>query len=197
MIDFDMGPDLRIAQPEVPVDHAVLAHVLGMIHDESIEPWSRGWALEFGVATGTTLAMIAKVLPVIGFDSFNGLPEDWRDGFKRGMFRDVRPAGEIPNATIVEGLFSDTLPGYDWPDHVALIHLDADLYSSTREALIATAGCIQDGTYLVFDEFFGYDESHLHEQRAFAEFVEETGLTYAVVGHGREQWAVRALGGVQ
>lgn len=188
---FDKGPDLRLAQPEVHEDYAVLQHALMLIR-QNAQP---GWALEFGVATGTTLTMIADVLPVIGFDSFKGLPEDWRPDFKAGHFDGVRPAAAIPNTTIVEGLFADTVPFYDWPEQVALVHIDCDLYSSAFIVLAELVGArvLKSGTYVVFDEFFGYDGAESHEQQAWQEITERADLGYEVIGHGREQWAVRVL----
>ena len=46
-----------------------------------------GLFLEFGVASGSTLTAIVEKAPpgmVHGFDSFQGLPEDWRPGFPAG-----------------------------------------------------------------------------------------------------------------
>ena len=44
--------------------------------------------LEFGVAGGKSINYISKFTDdtVYGFDSFEGLPEKWRDGFDRGAF---------------------------------------------------------------------------------------------------------------
>lgn len=44
--------------------------------------------LEFGVASGKTINYISKFTKdkVYGFDSFEGLPEKWRDGFDKGAF---------------------------------------------------------------------------------------------------------------
>lgn len=168
-------------------DYAVLSHVL------SLEP--QGWALEFGVGGATTTRLIAEHMPVIGFDSFDGLPEDWRpdEGFRAGMFaQDTIP--QIEGATIVVGLFADTLPAFDWPDAVGLVHLDADLYSSTATALTYAGHLIQPGTYVVFDEFHGYPGAEDHEERAWTEWVLEQNLAYEVIGHGREQVAFRAIG---
>jgi hypothetical protein len=52
-----------------------------------------GLFLEFGVASGRTINHIAKTRsgPVYGFDSFEGLPEDWRSGFSKGAI-----AGNLP-----------------------------------------------------------------------------------------------------
>jgi Methyltransferase domain len=161
-------------------DHATLRHVL------TLKP--QGHAAEFGVWRGITLAAIAAVMPVTGFDSFHGLPEDWRPGFPKGMF-----AGNIPilppNAELVVGMFEDTVPGWEPPAPLGLCHVDCDLYSSTVTVLAGIERHLHPGTYIVMDEFHGYPGAEHHEQRAWREFVARTGITYRVIGHGREQWA--------
>lgn len=167
-------------------DYAVLTHALALDRAD-------GWALEFGTGTGATTRLIAEHMPVISFDSFNGLPEDWRPDFPAGMFAtDSIPT--IENATIVVGLFQDTLPHFDWPDQVALIHFDADLYSSTFIALKYAGHLIRDDTIVVFDEYFGYDDAPLHEQLAWEDWAMEHNVIYEAIGHGREQVAFRVLG---
>jgi hypothetical protein len=60
---------------------------------------AEGLVLEFGVATGDTLSRIAaKRSPAHGFDSFEGLPEDWRTGFTKGAFAQAAPT--VPGATL-------------------------------------------------------------------------------------------------
>lgn len=184
---FDLGPDLR--SDDTPQDekaYVTLRHVLSEIHP------GRSEALEFGVATGKTLAMIAERMPVTGFDSFRGLPEDWRPGYSAGVFDGLRPGSEIPSATLVEGWFEDTLPTFAWPEEVSLVHIDCDLYSSTSTVLIALneSGLALADTWIVFDEFHGYEGCEQHEQKAWAEFIEETGYDYEVIGHGDQSWAV-------
>jgi len=148
-----------------------------------------GVALEFGVATGRTLRLIAECMPVFGFDSFEGLPEDWRAGFPAGMFACIEPM--VRGAEIVVGRFEDTLPGYVWPEKIGLVHLDADLYSSTRTVLDHLDKHLEVGTVVVFDEWHGYPGCELHEQRAWREFAERTGWAMDVIGHGPEQLACR------
>lgn len=179
-LTLDLGPDLS-GGPD-GVDRSLLAHVL------SLKP--KGWAVEFGVGSGSTLAMIAAVMPVIGFDSFAGLPETWRPGFPKGKFA-TKPILDMPGTTIMVGLFADTVPDYDWPDDLGLVHVDCDLGSSTATVLASIGGSLHAGTIVVFDEFFGYDGCEDHEQRAWFEFVARSGITYDVIGHGREQWAVQ------
>lgn len=134
--------------------------------------------------------MIAEQMPVIGFDCFTGLPEDWRPGFRRGMFA-TTPVLDVPGTTVVPGLFEETLPGYDWPDELSLVHIDCDLYSSTVTVLESIGPALKKGTIVVFDEFFNYPGCEAHEELAWREFVARTGIKWDVIGHGREQWAVR------
>lgn len=160
----------------IDTDYKVLRDVLAdMAHDQH-----RGWAAEFGVASGHSLRMIKRVMPVIGFDSFEGLPEDWREGFPKGAF--ANEENQLPpyvnNAMIVPGLFEDTAVGFPFPP-LALVHIDCDLYSSTVTALDAVADHIGPGTIIVFDEMQGYPGWEDHEAKAWDEFCAK----YRVISH--------------
>ncbi|MGZ4571551.1 MAG: class I SAM-dependent methyltransferase [Blastococcus sp.] len=158
-----------------------------------------GLYLEFGVASGSTLRLIAECGPagnVFGFDSFEGLPEFWRPGFDAGAFKtDQLP--DVPGAELVPGWFDDTLPGFleEHPEPVSFLHLDADLYSSTRTVLLALAPRMHEGTVIVFDEYFNFPGWEEHEHRAWVEFVAETGLRFEYLGYTAddEQVVLRLL----
>jgi hypothetical protein len=96
-----------------------------------------GLFLEFGVWSGRTNNLIAERVnaTVHGFDSFQGLPEDWQPGYRRGRFHtNGRLPSVRPNVTLHVGWFHATLPTftakYDGP--IAFLHVDCDLYSSTK-----------------------------------------------------------------
>ena len=98
-----------------------------------------GLVLEFGVSRGTTINHIAKKLPnqtVYGFDSFEGLPEDWNGVCKKEHFL-VKGLPKVDkNTTLIKGWFNDTLDLFlkNNPDIVIdMIHIDCDLYSSTKD----------------------------------------------------------------
>ena len=99
---------------------------------------SEGVGVEFGVYSGKTLSTIREHFngSLFGFDSFKGLPEDWRKGFGKGTF-ETENIPYIEGANIVVGLFSDTIPNtlktFEQP--ITFAHFDADLYSSTIFAL--------------------------------------------------------------
>jgi hypothetical protein len=131
---------------------------------------------------------------VYGFDSFEGLPEHWRQGFAAGTFATAE-LPEVPGAELVVGLFDQTLPGFlaEHPEPVAFLHVDADLYSSTVTVLRALAPRLQAGTVIVFDEYFNFPGWVEHEHRAWQEFVADTGLEFEYLGFTAddEQLSVR------
>ena len=177
--DYGLGPDLSNEHRPKPTD--TLNHVLRMRPS--------GTAMEFGVGEGNTLRLIAAQMPLIGFDSFQGLPQDWRPGFPKGRF--ACPPPVVPNARIAEGWFEDTLPNFDWPEYIGLVHFDADLYSSTATALRYIGPRLLPGCYIVFDEWWGYEGHQDHEMKAWCEYAESTRIGWTVIGHGVEQWAIR------
>jgi len=138
------------------------------------------------VFSGKTINLMSEHCPkdrkVYGFDTFEGLPEDWRNKFKKGHF-DCK--GKLPrvnaNVKLVKGLFQDTLEPFlaehSGPEdsHVAVAHLDADLYSATIYVLRVLAPRIVPGTMLVFDELINYNGFEDHEWKALLEAVEEFG----------------------
>lgn len=156
-----------------------------------------GLALEFGVATGTTLRIIAEVLAadrtVAGFDVFTGLPETWRTGFPAGEFAQEPP--DVPGAAVVAGLFEDTLPAFlaETDDAIAFMHVDCDLYSSAKTVLDLTGERLAPDAVLVFDEFFNYPGWQQHESRAWSEFVARTGRSFEYLAYtgNHEQVVVR------
>jgi predicted O-methyltransferase YrrM len=185
--------DEMAAAPHFPHPHATLEHALSLAPEG-------GLALEFGVYTGTTLKIIATAREgeqVFGFDSFQGLPEGWRSGFPAGMF-DVDGLPEVPGAELVVGWFDETLPGFlaEHEGPVTFLHVDCDLYSSTKTVLDLVGPRLQPGSVIVFDEYFNYPGWQQHEHRAWQEHVERTGVTFSYEGytHDHEQVIVRVTG---
>ncbi|MFZ0406878.1 MAG: class I SAM-dependent methyltransferase, partial [Cyanobium sp.] len=137
-----------------------------------------GMILEFGVYTGRTLNYIARSIPdkiVDGFDSFDGLPEFWRDGFGKGHFAvDHLPPVEL-NVRLHTGWFEDSLPEFlgqmPLDKAVAYLHVDCDLYSSAKTIFDALSDRITSGTIIVFDEYFNYPGWRQGEFKAFQEFT--------------------------
>ena len=145
--------------------------------------------LEFGVATGKTINYISKFTndKVYGFDSFEGLPEKWRDGFDKGAFN---MKGNFPNVnrnvTLIKGWFNETLPSFIKTQNkkISFIHIDADLYSSTKCIFDNLKDYIDDDCVIVFDELINYDgfDGENGELKAFYEFITEHNVNYEWIG---------------
>ena len=141
-----------------------------------------GLFLEFGVASGRTINHMALNTPqahFYGFDSFEGLPEAWRSGFHKGTFAQPRLPAVPPNVTLIKGWFDETLPAFlhDWPHlPLSLVHIDCDLYSSTKTILANLKDRIVPGTVIVFDEYWNYPGWRDHEFKAFEELLAEPAI---------------------
>ena len=128
---------------------------------------------EFGVHQGKSLQWWSEANQnpdsrFFGFDSFEGLPEDWSAKKQAGYFSTglALPETDDTRVDFVPGWFHRTLPlmlqKLETEDRV-VIHMDADLYRSTIYPLCLIGSHLKDGDVLIFDEFM--DSSH--EFRAF------------------------------
>lgn len=156
-----------------------------------------GFVAEFGVNTGGSINHLAKRLAgqsVHGFDSFEGLPENWSgNNFVKGEFaRGGRLPKVRPNVRLHRGWFEETLPAFlaTEPGPAALLHVDCDLYSSTRTILDVLTPAIVPGTVIVFDEYFNYPGWRRHEHHAFTEFLAATGRRARYLGYAYRQIAI-------
>ena len=149
-----------------------------------------GPMVELGVNQGGTINFIGSLCPnrsIYGFDSFEGLPEEWVQGggnvLPKGYFGFADPTQlpkVLPNVQLRPGLFSDTLPAFVRDElkdqQIAFLHVDCDLYSSTATAFSALKNNIGQGTVITFDELYNYPNADAHEFKAFQEFLAQTGL---------------------
>jgi len=127
-----------------------------------------------------------------GFDSFKGLPPaegiDEADGrFFEGQFscskenveKNLADSGmEMNRTTLIEGFYNESLTPELKDQHsfrpASVVLMDCDLYSSTVDALTWIDSYLQDGTIILFDDWFSFGESEeLGQQKAMSEFLEK------------------------
>lgn len=163
--------------------------------------------VELGVATGGSLRQIVNAAcrrqierndasigtprrrGVYGFDSFYGLPSDWKPDLPKGSFNMNGQKPTVPGATIVAGMFEDTLPEFarhlEAQDEViSFLHVDCDLYESALCGLTELNQFIREGTIIVFDEFYNHGGAEMHEQLALADWVKRFGRSYKMLPTG-------------
>ena len=143
--------------------------------------------LEFGVAGGLSFKWWLEKNKnpesrFSGFDTFEGLPEKW-GAFEKGSMAVALETLNITDtrAKFYKGLFQDTLiPFLEQYDNKnkKLIHLDADLFSSTIFTLSQLYRFLKPGDILLFDEF----AVPQHEFLAFKIFTESFYVDYDVIG---------------
>lgn len=136
--------------------------------------------LEFGVASGSSFRwwLNANKHPesvFYGFDTFEGLPENWGMFYSKGDMSSSIPEVNDQRSFFEKGLFQDSLVPFIDKNRTMLmeskgrkvIHMDADLYSSTIFVLSQLYPFLTKGDIILFDEF----NVPMHEFKAFLEFT--------------------------
>lgn len=145
---------------------------------------TNGIIAEFGVFKGTTIRAIARKFKnrqIFGFDSFEGFPNDGRKDWNQNFSLN----GDMPivpnNVTLIKGFFEDTLPVFisnRKGGHFSLLHIDCDIYSSTKTIFTKCRDMIRPGCLIIFDELLHYNGFLDNELLAFYEFVTENELGF-------------------
>ena len=115
------------------------------------------------------------------------MPEKWRDGFEKGVFNRNGNLPEVnKNVELIKGWFDDTLPNFikNQNKKVSFIHMDADLYSSTKCIFNNLKDYIDKDCIIVFDELVNYPgfDGNTGELKAFYEFITENKVDYEWIG---------------
>ncbi len=175
-------------------------HYLSTIEDVE------GEYLEFGVFTGSSFChsircfkKLSKLNPKVlnttfyGFDSFAGFgilndedkhpfytDENFKTNIETVNRRVQRISGKV-KFKLISGFFSDSLKkgaNYYGIEKARIIFIDSDTYSSANEALKFCIPTIQEGTFIVLDDYFSYKGSKQKGvARAFSEFISQSGIT--------------------
>ena len=155
----------------------------------------KGTCAEFGVFEGESINYLAKRLPeMYGFDSFEGLKEDWTGIFAKGLFD---RKGKMPrvarNVHLVKGWFDETLPVFlkEHPEPFVFLHIDSDTFEAAETVLNLTGPRFVPGTVLVFDQFFGYRRWELGEFKAWNDYVARTGTEFEYLALTSQRVAIQ------
>lgn len=180
-------------------------YIIKKVHYLSAMEDVEGDYLEFGIFRGSSFChsirccrkmtylnrKIAKTR-FFGFDSFSGfgpLAEQDKHPFytdenfatnKLPVERRVSRAARNTEFKLISGFFSESLkvgPGHYGIAKSRIIFIDSDTYSSAREALTFCLPTVQNGTFIILDDYFSYrgnDEQGV--AKAFMEFIEQGGF---------------------
>ena len=149
--------------------------------------------LEFGVFRGTSFIMASKLVQtynmptmrLFAFDSFEGLPDSEGKAFTESEFscsedlfkKIVKKAGvDLSKVVTIKGFYSNSLNEdikKKYNIKAAIVHIDCDLYNSTKEVLNFIESMVVPGTILIFDDWDSFkdeDVENMGERKAFKEW---------------------------
>jgi hypothetical protein len=198
---IDLFHNARLVSAEAFVDHQTEREIHLKKSIESVK--NSGSILEFGVYQGTTINIISNFFQndtVYGFDSFEGLPEDWitvKNSKKVHWHKGFFSVDKIPvvnsNVVLIKGWFENTLP--DWVTNnsgpIKFLHIDSDLYSSAKCILDNLNNYIISGTIIVFDDFYfwqkpnRYTEWSQGEFKALQEWITDNNRSFEILHRSR------------
>ena len=154
--------------------------------------------MEFGVFKGRSINYLSKHCDTIhGFDSFDGLAENWAgNSMVKG---DFSLRGKLPrvnsNVVLIKGYFHNTLEMFladNKIKKVELVHLDCDTYESTVYVLDSLSHLFRDETVIIFDDFFGAPGFEQGQYRALFQFVDKNKkLSVSYLGYSRQAVVVK------
>ena len=165
----------------------------------------QGEILEFGVYKAVTTNIIAEFFPnkiVHGFDSFEGLPEQWNISYKekynkhkKGYFALEQLPQVRDNVKLWKGWFDDTITDFLQKKditQISFLHVDSDLYSSAKTIFDNLNKFIVPNTVVVFDEFYPwgrkrYETWKEHEYKALHEWTKDYDREFEILAHNNHQ----------
>lgn len=139
-----------------------------------------GLCIECGVFQGASINFLAKLLPertFHGFDSFEGLSEDWTGNDHQSGHFDL--SGNLPkvepNVRLIKGWIDDTFQPFldENEGPIDYLHIDTDTYSPAKTILTAAKPRLVPGSIVLFDELYGYPGWENHEFKALGETLPE------------------------
>jgi O-methyltransferase len=180
-------------------------YVLKKVHYLSAIEQIEGDYLEFGVFTGSSFChsircckKLAKLYPNLiqtkfyGFDSFAGFGT-LEEGDEHPFYTDDNFATSLAivkkrvqavkgkfNFELIPGFFSDVLKSGAEAFKIEksrVIFIDSDTYSSARDALQFCLTTLQQGTFIVLDDYYSYRGSEQKGvRRAFSELITQNNI---------------------
>jgi hypothetical protein len=156
--------------------------------------------LEFGVYKGDSINLFSKLLKteIFGFDSFEGLSEDW-PGYTDHSIGHFNLKGKIPkfekNVIIIKGSVNQTLPVFleKKKPLINFVHMDMDTYETTKFILQNIKEYLDKNSIILFDELYNYTGWEVGEYKALKEVFKETEYKFIAFSKNESPVAIKIL----
>jgi len=162
------------------------------------DPQKEFFYLEFGVWKGTTIKLFSKYVDKIyGFDSFQGLNEDWVGHKIAANDKFKLEENKIPsfprNVVIVKGIIQNTLEDFLKKNNpkINFIHIDTDTYETCKFILNKTKPYLVNNAVILFDELYNFPGWDVGEYKALKECFESEEYQYKVFSADRTAVAIQ------
>ena len=120
---------------------------------------------------------------IYGFDSFEGLREDWHGtlNLQKGTFdtNNVIPKTNS-NVTLIKGWVQDTVENFltEKKPEINFVHMDLDTYESSKFVLEKIKPYLIKNCVVVFDELYNYPGWDVGEYKALKETFNDNEYKY-------------------
>jgi hypothetical protein len=162
------------------------------------DEFNKKFYLEFGVYTGTSINFFSKhVNTIYGFDSFEGLKEDWAGyELQKGYFSLNKKLPKLnKNVIPIVGWAQDTLVSFleKHKPEVNFLHLDMDTYESTKFVLEKIKPYLVKNCIIAFDELYNFSGWEVGEYKALKEAFNDNEYKYVCFRLDGTQAAIQII----
>lgn len=156
--------------------------------------------LEFGVYVGTTINIFAnfiKKTTIYGFDSFEGLKEDWHgNDIASGEFDLKNKLPKVKkNVSLIVGWVQDTLDDFlnKHKPSINFVHLDMDTYKTTKFVLNKIKPYLIKNCIILFDELYNFPGWDVGEYKALTETFNESEYKFVAFSSDGRQAVIKII----
>jgi hypothetical protein len=147
------------------------------------DEFNKKFYLEFGVFRGTSINFFSKYVNTIyGFDSFQGLKDDWLGHtHPKGYFNLNKQIPKLnKNVIPVVGWVQDTLEPFleKYKPEINFVNLDMDTYESSKFVLTKIKPYLVKNCIISFDELYNYPGWEVGEYKALKETFNDNEYKY-------------------
>ena len=163
------------------------------------DKFNKKFYLEFGVYAGNTINFFSNYLNTIyGFDSFEGLREDWVgiSNHPKGTFNLNKKLPKLnKNVIPVVGWVQDTLVPFleNNKPEINFVHMDMDTYETTKFVLTKIKPYIVKNCIIAFDELYNFSGWEVGEYKALKETFNDNEYRFVCFCLNGEQAAIQII----
>jgi hypothetical protein len=156
--------------------------------------------IEFGVYSGSSINYFSNVLKnkeIYGFDSFEGLREDWvGTTASKGTFNLNKKLPKL-NANVIPiiGWVQDVLPPFleKYKPEINFVHMDMDTYETTKFVLSNIKPYLSKNCIILFDEFYNFPGWDVGEYKALKEVFKDNDYKFLSFAKNGNQTTIQIL----